>query len=98
MAYTISVKPGAEEDIDFAYNWYEDQRTGLGEEFLRELESYYRTLEQRPTIFGKATKTLRQAVLKRFPYILFFEVQKTEVIIYAVFHKSRNPRNRLRLK
>lgn len=28
MMYTISVKPGAEDDIDTAYNWYEDQRRG----------------------------------------------------------------------
>jgi plasmid stabilization system protein ParE len=98
MAYTISVKPGAEEDIDHAYNWYEDQRGGLGDEFLTELEVYYKKLEQQPAVFGKASKSFRQAVLKRFPYIIVFEVSKTEVIIYAVFHKSRNPKNKLRRK
>jgi hypothetical protein len=33
MVYNISVKPGAEDDIEIAYDWYEEQKTGLGEEF-----------------------------------------------------------------
>jgi plasmid stabilization system protein ParE len=98
MAYTIYVKPGVEEDIDHVYNWYEDQREGLGEEFLAELVVYYKKLELQPTVFGKASKSLRQAVLKKFPYIIVFEVSKAEVIIYAVFHRSRNPKNKLRRK
>jgi toxin ParE1/3/4 len=56
MAYIIAVKPGAEEDIIQAYNWYEDQREGLGEEFLFELEFYYQKLEHQPTAFGKVSK------------------------------------------
>ena len=98
MAYTIAVKPGAEEDIEHIYNWYEDQKEGLGAEFLAELVFYYKKLEQQPAVFGKINKTYRQAVLRRFPYIIVFEVSKSEVIIYAVFHKSRNPKNRIRRK
>jgi plasmid stabilization system protein ParE len=98
MAYTIAVKPGAEDDIDHAYNWYEDQRKGLGKEFLAELEVYYKKLEQQPMVFGKASKNYRQVVLRKFPYIILFEISKTEVIIFAVFHKSRNPKNKLRRK
>ena len=49
MAFTIALKPGAEDDIEHAYNWYQDQRLGLGEEFLEELVFYYRKLELQPT-------------------------------------------------
>ena len=47
------------------YNWYEDHREGLGDEFLTELVSYYKKLEIHPTIFGKITSSLRQAALKK---------------------------------
>jgi plasmid stabilization system protein ParE len=96
MAFTIALKPGAEDDIEHAYNWYEDQRLGLGEEFLEELIVYYRKLELQPTAFGKLNRMYRRAILKQFPYVIIFEINKTEVIIYAVFHKSRSPKNRLR--
>ena len=98
MAYKLLLKPGAEEDIDHAYNWYEDQKIGLGEMFLQELVSFYKKLEQRPTVFTKINKYYRQASLKKFPYVLIFEINKKEVILYAVFHTSRNPRNKLRRK
>jgi plasmid stabilization system protein ParE len=98
MAFTIALKPGAEDDIEHAYNWYQDQRLGLGEEFLEELVFYYRKLELQPTSFGKLNKVYRKAVMKQFPYVMVFEINKTEVIIYAVFHKSRNPKNKLRKK
>jgi len=38
MPYRLSIKPGAEEDTEIAYNWYEDQKSGLGEDFLTELD------------------------------------------------------------
>jgi toxin ParE1/3/4 len=96
MVYNISVKPGAEDDIDVAYNWYEDQKEGLGDEFLKELVEYYKKLESHPTAFHKIKKTYRQVALKRFPYVIVFEILKTEVVIYAVFHTSRSPKNKLR--
>ena len=46
MAYNLSLKPGAEEDIDTAYNWYEEKKKGLGEEFLTELVAYYAKLQK----------------------------------------------------
>jgi len=96
MAYKLLLKPGAEEDIDHAYNWYEDQQTDLGEKFLQELVSFYKKLEQRPAAFSKINKPYRQAALKQFPYVIVFEISKKEVVIYAVFHTSRNPKNKLR--
>jgi plasmid stabilization system protein ParE len=95
MPYIIAVTAGAEEDIVHAYNWYEDQREGIGEQFLKELELYYKKLEQQPTAFGKVSKNYRQVVLKQFPYIIVFELTKTDVVIYAVSHRSRNPKNKL---
>lgn len=34
MAAELILAPEAEQDIAEAYGWYEDQRSGLGEEFL----------------------------------------------------------------
>ena len=34
MAVELIIAPEAQQDFDEAYNWYEDHRYGLGEEFL----------------------------------------------------------------
>ena len=91
MVRKIVVQPGAEEDTEDAYNWYEDQQTGLGGLFLEELAAFYKKIELNPEIFGNATKRYKQAILNRFPYVVIYEITKTELHIYAVFHTSRNP-------
>lgn len=75
-----------------AYKWYEEQKTGLGEEFLKELDSRYNKLESHPEYYGKIKKSFRQISLKRFQYVVVFEILKNEVIVFAVFHTKRNPK------
>ena len=90
--YALIIKPRAILMIKEAYDWYELQRPGLGEEFLDELDSFYQRIEVHPEYFGKIKKNFRQAALKRFPFVLVYEIIKTEVVVFAVFHTSRNPR------
>ena len=96
MPYTIALQPGAEDDTDDIYDWYESQREGLGALFLNELSIYYSKLELNPEIFGKTGKHCRQAAMHRFPFIIIYEVRKTEVLIYAIFHTSRNPKEKFK--
>jgi len=98
MLYKIVLQPGAEEDIDDAYNWYENQQPGLGDLFLKELVAFYKKLEINPKIFSKATKRYRQAILNRFPFVIIYLITKTEVHIYSIFHTSRNPAEKFKRK
>jgi len=41
MASKIEIRPLAALEILDAFDWYELQRVGLGDEFLSELESFY---------------------------------------------------------
>ncbi len=79
-----------------AYEWYEMQRNGLGELFLKELDGYYHKIQSLPNAFSKIDDKYRQAALKKFPYVIVFRIIKTEVVIYAVFHTSRNPSAKLK--
>ena len=75
-----------------AYRWYEEQKAGLGEEFLEELDKYYDKLQSNPKYFGSAKNNFRQLSLKRFPYVIVYEIIKSEVVVFAVFHTRRNPK------
>jgi plasmid stabilization system protein ParE len=89
--YSLIIKPRAMLMTKDAYDWYETQKKGLGEEFLNELDAAYLKLESHPEYFGKVRKNFRQAALKRFPFVIVYEVIKTEVVVFAVFHTRRNP-------
>ena len=97
MRYALEIHPKAENETVDAYNWY-DQYNGLGEMFLSDLESVYKKIELNPDFFSKAGKGFRQAVLKQFPYVVVYEIKRTRVVVYAVFHTSRNPKQKFKRK
>ena len=48
----IIVEPEAEADISEAFNWYEDQREGLGKDFMLCLEAAFTAARDRPGKFS----------------------------------------------
>ena len=96
--FTIQLKPAAILMAIEAYNWYEEQKTGLGELFLAELSRCYSRLEKNPLHYQKIKKNYRHLVLDKFPYVLIFEIIEDEIIIFAVFHTARNPKSKFKRK
>lgn len=91
MSYRIEVRDLASNEFIEGYLWYENQCDGLGEEFHDEVQEYFDVLCQRPTGFPKWRGAFKKINLKRFPYIIVFQVVRDTVIVYSVFHSSRNP-------
>ena len=63
----LIVRPDAEADIAAAYDWYEEQREGLGREFLEEISVTIETVGADPKRFPAVFRTLRRALVHRFP-------------------------------
>lgn len=83
----------AEADVAGAYQWYEEQSLGLGLEFLRCLEAALLSIQRTPLIYPVVHETYRRALVRRFPYAIFFEIdeQHNRCVVYAVFHCSQDP-------
>lgn len=96
--YTIQIKPIAVQMAKDAYEWYEEQKLGLGDLFLTELSRCYAKLEKNPLFYQKLKNNYRHLVLNKFPYVLIFEVIEDEIIIFAVFHTARNPKLKFKRK
>ena len=91
MAAELIVAPEAERDIDEAYGWYEDRRLGLGGEFLSCVDACIETIARAPEMHRAVHENYRRALVRRFPYAVFYEHVKGAVTIYCVFHSSRHP-------
>ena len=89
---TLIVLPEAEQDVAQAYGWYEEQEFGLGEEFLRCIDACIQLIRRSPGMYPVVHESYRRAVVRRFPYVVFYEYSDTTVMIYAVFHCSQNPK------
>lgn len=91
MAYILEIKEEAAFEIVAAYRYYEKKQTGLGEEFLKHLDIYFKRITSNPEHFPEKRKPYREAFLGRFPYVLIYEVTIENVIIYSVFNTWQNP-------
>ena len=86
------ISRAAEADVADAYLWYENNRPGLGSEFLTELHSAVEAVIYEPLRFPLVHRTVRRALVHRFPYGLFFVAMGGEIVVIAVMHLARNPR------
>ena len=89
MNFRVGAKARAEL-LEAAF-WYDDQQPALGNEFLHEAEAVFSRLAANPLQFPVSYKNLRRALLKRFPYAVYFEVNSDEAItVLAVLHQRQD--------
>jgi plasmid stabilization system protein ParE len=91
MSYNIELRPLATMEIIEGYDWYELQREGLGQDFLNELENFYESLQRNPHVYSYYDEPIRQGKLKRFPYVVVYEIFDATIVIYSVFMTNQDP-------
>ena len=91
MTAELIVAPEAQQDVDEAYSWYEDRRHGLGEEFLDCVDAAIQRISRTPELYAKIYNDYRRALVRRFPYAVFYEYANGKLYVYSIFHTSQNP-------
>lgn len=91
MIRKLIIEPEAEADMGEAFAWYENQRRGLGHEFLLAIEASFAAIRRRPESFKSIRRDVRRAIMRRFPYGIFFVVEERTINVLAVLHAKRNP-------
>ncbi len=66
MNLQILVLEEAEEDIDESFVWYESQRSGLGHEFIFNLEEAFDFIQRQPEASVKKQKNIYRHVMNSF--------------------------------
>lgn len=86
----LEVRLEAELDALEAALWYEGERGGLGSEFLDELRATFTRVGQAPLQFPVVSRSLRRAILRRFPFGVFFTLEGEEATVMAIMHLYRD--------
>ena len=87
----VIYREAAELDLKEAYLWYEEREGGLGSEFMRCIDGCIQLICRHPGIYPFTHKNIRQAVIRRFLYSIFYLLEGEAIIIISVFHSSRRP-------
>ena len=92
MPRELIIRPEAEAELGEAFEWYESRIQGLGSEFLLAIDATLAGILRNPLQHPLVHKTVRRALLRRFPYEIFFALGEHHIVILAVFHAKRNPK------
>jgi hypothetical protein len=68
----LIVRPEAEADTTVAFDWDEDRVPGLGSDFLLCVDAVFSAILRSPQQYPRVHKNVRRAVVRRFPYSVFF--------------------------
>ena len=59
MKWNVTTRPAADRDLERAWDWYQQQRPGLGDEFLLTVADAFASLEESPKRFPKYYRGFR---------------------------------------
>jgi plasmid stabilization system protein ParE len=91
MAGEWALTTDARDDVADAYSWYESKRPGLGEEVVAAIESCLDSVILMPSMHEVAWKDYRRALVRRFPYAVYYKFNEQQVVVHAIFHTARKP-------
>lgn len=91
MTRRFVLRARAESDLRLAFQWYESQRAGLGRQFLDAVRERLESVRSYPEANPVVYRDVRRAVVSRFPYLIFYIVRPTQIVVLAILHHARNP-------
>ena len=91
MSAALVIRAEAEADLAEAFDWYDASRLGLGDEFLAEVDGVVERMIENPSRFATVYRHVRRALLRRFPYKVFYYVEADRVVVIGVVHAKRHP-------
>ena len=92
MSFEIILDERAKQDLDKAFNYYNQKQDGLEEKFAADVESAFKTLEKNP-FFRVRYKEFRCLPLEVFPYMVHYIIDEnnSEITIYGIVNTYLNP-------
>lgn len=91
--YKISIDTDALNDIQNATDWYNEQSSGLGTRFQKQVKSQINFLKSNPFAFTTRYNDVRCMLIKKFSFLVHFTIDEKQLVVevFAVYHTSRNP-------
>lgn len=83
--------PEADAELEAATLWYDERRSGLGDDFLNEYERTLQRILANPFRWHKIRGENRKLNFRRFPYAIVYSSRSDVVFVVAVMHLHRRP-------
>jgi plasmid stabilization system protein ParE len=89
MRRQVILSPDAKEHVRSAIRWYADHQSHLRFRFKAELRTTLRRVVQNPYLFPLGEDQIRRALMRHFPYTIYFRLNGELVNVIGVIHQRR---------
>ncbi|MDP2114910.1 MAG: type II toxin-antitoxin system RelE/ParE family toxin [Bacteroidota bacterium] len=89
--FSIEISDEAEIDFDKSYEYYFEDSPKVADAFFRRINVSFENIKQNPFTFPVAYKNIRKYVMKKFPFVIYYQIVNSIIKVIAIFHTSRNP-------
>lgn len=86
-----SFHPDAEEEFNYAIDYYEEIESGLGYDFAIEVHSAIQRATAYPKAWAVLDGEIRRSLVRRFPYGVLYSKLQEDLFIIAVMSLHRDP-------
>jgi ParE toxin of type II toxin-antitoxin system, parDE len=92
VSFDLTFRPEAEAEVAVAKRWYDEQRPGLGSDFVHALDVALAAITENPFQYQIVWKQYRRVSLRRFPFGLIYHASNQGIVVLACIHGRRNPK------
>ena len=93
MEYVLEFRTEVRDELDNAYSWYESKQLGLGDEFIDCIDETLNRISLSPEAYPIIYRDVRRAIVRRFPFVIYYRIISSRVIVTAIFHGRRDPKS-----
>jgi hypothetical protein len=96
MNFQVVIPESVYEELNDVASYYEQLQENLGVKFLNDWEYTMNQLSASPLMFQKKFKQFRVIQFSRFQFLIIYEIDKLDVVVYRLIHAKRNPNKRFK--
>lgn len=91
MSVPVVFRREARTEFDGAADWYEQRQLGLGPRFTRAVQRVLDRVARQPDFYPIVWRDVREALVRGFPYCVYYREEPRQVLVVSVFHTARDP-------
>ena len=88
----LKLHPDAEIDLQLALNQYAQADIELVDRFLDMLDETFSRIMKFPNQYPFESDTAQKILMKKFPFIVLYEVYHETIMVLAIFNTRRDPK------
>ena len=98
LLYKLIILEPALCELEDACDYYNSKMFGLGFEFEEEISTLLKLIKSNPLLFPIKFLNIHEAVVKRFPFVINYEIIEKQIVVSSIFHVKQNPVKKVKRK